>query len=513
MDKEGIARGVGVVGGFTLLSRISGFLRDVIIANLFGAGLYTDAFFAAFRIPNILRRLLAEGTLTISFVPIFTEYLANKSKEEAFDLVNISFSFISILLIIVSIIGIIFSPIIVKIITPGFSSYKFDLTVLLNRIMFPYIFFIGLVALSMGILNSLKHFLAPALSPVLLNISMILSAVLLYKYTNPPIIALALGVIIGGCFQFLLQIPFLIKKGLKFRFNLNYSHPAIKEIFLLALPASTGAAVYQINIFVSLILASFLKEGSISYLYYANRLIELPLGVFAVALGTVVLPAMSKQASLNNIEEFKETFAFSVRFVLFFTIPAMIGLIVLGVPVINILFERGRFNFEDTILTSKALFFYSLGLWAISLTRITSTAFYSLKDTKTPVKAATLSFLVGIVASVILMFPLKHAGLALATSIASFVNIGILVYLFNKKIGGIDIRAILSSVSKITISSTIMGIILYILYDKYFILSSPLIERISLLGGIIILGILIFISISYIIKCKELFFIVDLFKK
>ena len=277
-----IARAAGVVGGATLLSRILGLVRDLVTAYFFGAGMAADAFFVAFRLPNLLRRLLAEGALTVSFIPIFTEYLSERGREEAFQLARAALTLFSLILAVVSILGVLLAPYIVYVFAPGFADdpEKFKLTVLLARIMFPYIFLIGLVALAMGVLNSLGRFAAPALAPVMLNIGMIASVFLLTSHFQPPILALSIGVIAGGIFQVMLQLPYLAKEKGLLGISLNFSHPALKRVGLLMVPAALGAAVYQFSVFINTLLASFLPQGSVSYLYYADRVMQFPLGVF-----------------------------------------------------------------------------------------------------------------------------------------------------------------------------------------------------------------------------------------
>ena len=507
-ENKRIAKDAGIVGTFTFLSRILGFIRDVVIASCFGAGLSTDAFFVAFRIPNLLRRLLAEGSLTASFVPIFTEYLTTKSKRDALELANVAFTILSMILVFISILGIVLSPLIIRVIAPGFvdTPDKLDLTILLTRIVFPYIFFIGLIALCMGILNSLRHFAAPALSPVLLNICMIIAVLGLSRYFDEPVISLAVGVIIGGVLQLLFQFPFLRKMGVRIRFNFNFSHPAVKRIGILMIPAVFGAAAYQFNIFISTVIASFLQEGSISYLYYANRLMEFPLGIFAVAIGTVALPTMSRHAAANNFHELRESLSFALRLVLFATIPATVGLIVLRVPIISMLFQRGEFDYQTTLLTAKALFYYSLGLWAIAGVRIVAPTFYSLQDTKTPVKIAIVVIFTDITLSIILAFPLGmgHGGLALATSISSTINLMMLVMILRKRLGGIGGRRILASVFKISVSSMAMGVAIYFFSMKIpWDAGSDIRERIFTLGCSIAIGLVIFFLCSYLLRTEE----------
>jgi len=407
MDQENnsenskVAKAAGVVGISTMASRIFGYIRDMVVAALFGAGWIYDAFLIAFRIPNLLRRLIGEGSLTVSFVPVFTEYLRNKSKKEALELANVAFTLLSIILVVVSILGVLLSPLIVALQAPGFikTPDQFALAVFLTRLMFPYIFFMSLVALCMGILNSFRHFAAPALSPVILNISMIAAALFLRNYFAQPITALAIGVMIGGVLQLAMQLPFLSKFKIKFKFNFNWQHPGIKQITVLLLPAILGASVSTINVFVGNILASFLPKGSVSYLYYADRIMELPLGVFAIAIGTASLPSLSEHALQGNYEALKSTISFSLRLMLFVTIPAMVALMALNLPIISVLFQRGAFDAQATVLTAQALFCYALGLWAFSLIRIIVAVFYSLQDAKWLMKAAIITLIVNLVAS------------------------------------------------------------------------------------------------------------------
>ncbi|NVL93011.1 MAG: murein biosynthesis integral membrane protein MurJ, partial [Desulfobacterales bacterium] len=342
-EKEHVTRAAGIVGFFTFLSRILGLARDILIANFFGSGMTADAFFVAFRIPNLLRRLFAEGSFSVAFIPVFTEYLQTRSKEEGFLLARAVSTFLVLILTGITILGIVFSPLIVRIIAPGFGGMgeKYALTVLLTRIMFPYIFLVSLVALFMGILNSLKHFAAPAAAPVFLNLSMIAALVFLAPSMRTPTVGLAIGVVVGGVIQVALQIPFLMEKGLSFVPKWNPNHPALKRIGVLMLPTLFGSAIYQVNQLVGTLLASLLREGSVSYLYYADRLVQFPLGVFAIAISTAVLPSLSREAAQRDLDGLKETLSHALRLTMFITIPAMIGLIVLREPIIRLLFQRG----------------------------------------------------------------------------------------------------------------------------------------------------------------------------
>ena len=382
-EKENISKAAGVVSFFTLLSRILGLVRDAIVAKYFGAGMAADAFYVAFRIPNLFRRLFAEGSLTIAFIPIFTEYLRQKSKEDAFELARVVLSILSLLLTAVTILGILFAPWIVRIQAWGFGGMgdKYDLTVLLTRITFPYIFLVSLVALFMGILNSLRHFAAPAAAPIFLNVGIISATLWISPHLSQPIVGTAAGVLIGGVIQVLLQIPWLKKQGISLIPRWVPSHPAVKRIGLLMVPSIFGSAVYHFNQFMGTLLASFLAEGSVSWLYYADRIVQFPLGVFAIAVSTAALPSLSRQASARDLDGFIDTINHSLRMTFFITIPAMVGLIILRKPIVQLFFERGVFDASATAMTVYALMFYSFGLWAVSGVRVMISAFYALQDT------------------------------------------------------------------------------------------------------------------------------------
>ena len=502
-----VVRAAGVVGIATMLSRVFGFLRDMVVAGFFGAGLTTDAFFVAFRIPNLLRRLLAEGSLTVSFVPIFTEYLRNKTREEALELADVTFTALSIVLVVVSLLGVLFSPLIVTVMAPGFARMpaQYELAVFLTRLMFPYILLISLVALCMGILNSLRHFAAPALSPVVLNIAMILATLTLRGFFREPVVALAVGVMAGGVLQLAMQWPFLIKMGVRLKPDFRFRHPGVKRIGLLMLPAAFGAAIYQINIFIGTILASLLPAGSVSYLYYADRIVELPLGVFAIAVGTATLPSFSEQAARGQIEELKRTISFSLRLILFITIPATIALIALRVPIISVLFQRGEFSIRSTELTAQALLYYSVGLWAFSVIRIIVAAFYSLQDTRSPMKAAIVAMIVNALFSVALMFPLKHGGIALATSIASAVNVGMLWVILKRRVGPILDGEFAPSVGKTALASLAMwGVILLIGLLTPWDPAGPFGTRLIHLVLCVTTGGIAFLAAAYLLKSPDM---------
>ena len=515
-ENHKIARAATTIGTGTFLSRILGFLRDMVIANFFGAGMAADAFFVAFRIPNLWRRLVGEGSLTISFIPVYTEYLTQKSEEETRKVTHIAFTIAGVILSILTLLGILFSPILIRIIAPGFIQIpeKFQLTVTLNQIIFPYLFFMGLFALCMGILNSQRHFFAPAIAPIFLNISIIVSVFLFYHTFKIPVMTLALGVLAGGVIQFLFQLPFLWKRRITFRFNFNFRHPAIKRIGLLMVPGLIGTAVYQINVFIDTIFASFLPSGSVSYLFFADRLMEFPLGIFAIAIGVASLPSLSGLASQGKMEELKETLSFTFRLVSFISVPAMVGLIALKTPIVNLLFQRGLFDYSATEKTAFALLFYSVGLWAIAGARTIVPAFYSLQDTWTPLKIALICLGANIIFIGILIFPLKHGGLALATSLSSILNLILLFWKLNSKLGKIDMGKNIKSLLRDVFCSLPMGLTAYLICSVgNWSTTGNLGEKVFLLSIGIVIGLGIYLACSYWTKNEEMLFLLKMARR
>jgi len=512
-ENSKVVKAAGIVGAATMTSRVFGLVRDMVIAAIFGATWITDAFWIAFRIPTTLSRLLGEGSLTASFIPVFTEYLHKKTKEEALELAYNAFTFLSIILTFVSVLGIIFSPFIIRVIGLGFISdpKQFELAVFLNRLMFPYIFTISLGALCMGILNSFRRFASPAFSPVMWNLSMIIAALGLRSFFAEPITALAVGVLIGGVLQLSLQWPFLRKCGVRLKFRFNFRHPGLKQIGVLLIPAMLGAGITTINVFIGSMLASMLPGGSITYLFYADRIMELPLGVFAIAIGTALLPSFSTHAAAGDMNELKSSISFSLRLMLFLTIPATFALMALSLPIISVLFQRGAFTAEAAVYTSQALFYYGMGLWAFSVVRVFVQSFFSLQDSKWPMRAALIAFVTNLVLSLALMYPMKHKGLALANSLSAVANVFILSFVLRKKIGKFVDRSFYMSISKIVLSSVIMVAFLMIVdffvpWNKLIVFNSKLIY----LVGSVVVGAVIFFVSSYLLKSPEMHSVVNI---
>lgn len=514
--KGKIAKAAGLMSIATFISRILGYVKDMILARYFGATGIADVFFVAFRIPNLLRELFAEGSMSSAFIPVLTEYQTKHGREEANRLVRSVFIFILIFVGTICAIGIIFAPAIVSLIAPGFlkNPEKFANAILLTRIMFPFLLFISLASLAMGALNTRGVFFIPAFAPAVFNIVVIVSIVTLSMQFANPIIAVAIGVAAGGLVQFLIQVPAFFKQGYSMFTIHDFWHPGLKKIGILIIPSTAGMAVAQINIFVSTILASYLPEGSITYLYYSMRLIQFPVGIFGVAMGMAVLPALSEHSAKGDIEKVKEDFSFALRLLFFITIPAMFGLIALNVPIVSTLFQRGKFEYAATIATSDALIFYSLGIWAIVGARVVTAAFYSMQDTKTPVRIAATAVIINIILSIIFMGPMKHNGLAFANAIASCFNFIFLFYSLRKRFGGIGAKRIANSFIKTTAASAIMGLAGWLIAKNgIWTLIGHGIQKAAYLGAVIIICAGIYFTLSFLLKNEEMDYIINKIKE
>lgn len=469
-SKEKITRAAGAVGAATLISRILGYVRDMIIADLFGARTAADAFFVAFRIPNLLRRLTAEGAMTAAFIPIFTETLNRRSKKEAFALACNVVTILATALVALTILGEIYAPWLVRLIAPGFTSEPevFELTTLLTQVMLPYLTLVSISAILMAALNSMGRFFVPASASALLNIAIITSALALHDYFAEPTMALAVGVIAGGFMQIAIQVYPLARLGWRYVPRFDLKDGDTKRIGLLMAPAALGMAVAEINILIDTLLASLLPVGSVSYLYYGNRITQFPLGIFGVAVGIAALPSMSGEVSNHGEGKLVELVSHALRLTLFISIPATAGLIVLAGPIVNVLFERGEFNEAAREGTVWALLFYSIGLFAFSGVKAIVSAFYSLKDTKTPTRVAAWCMVLNVALNVALMGPLLHGGLALATSLSSMINLLALLWLLRGRIGSVDGRRTLKSAVFMTGASLIMAMLVGVYANAFF---------------------------------------------
>lgn len=515
-EKKKLTKAAGLMSIATFISRILGYIKDMILAVFFGATGLSDTFFVAFRIPNLLREIFAEGSVSSAVIPVLTEYQTKHGVEEAKRLVRIIFTFILIFVGLICVVGIIFAPAIVTAIAPGFLNMpdKFSLSVLLTRVMFPFLLFISLAALAMGSLNTRRVFFIPALAPAMLNVSIIATVLLLAPKMDQPIIAVAVGVALGGLIQFIFHLPSFFKNGYSLKPEYDFRHPGLKKMSILILPATMGMAVAQINIFVSTILASYLPEGSITYLYYSMRLIQFPVGIFGVAMGMAVLPTLSEHAVNQEFDKLRDDFSFALRLLFFITIPAMAGLIALREPIVNILFQRGKFDYTATMGTAQALLFYSLGIWAIVGVRIITASFYSMQDTKTPVKIAVIALTTNIILSVALMGPLKHSGLALANAIASIVNFSFLFYSLRARLRRVDGKNILRSFAKISFASFLMGLTGWaIIRGDIWEKGGMVLGKAGILTGVIALCIAVYLLIMHLMRSEELKYLVKMYKE
>jgi putative peptidoglycan lipid II flippase len=458
-SRPSLIRSTAVISSGTMLSRVLGLVRDMVIAHLYPKFI-SDAFFVAFRLPNMLREMLAEGAMNAGFIPVFSDYLATKSRKEAEELAAVALGASAAVLMLVSAAGVVFAPEIVRFVTLEFgaSNDKLLLAIGLARVMFPYILLIGVASLLMAILNAHHHFFSSAFAPALLNLSMILGAWLLRNSFEEPVYAMAVGVMIGGGLQILLQIPFLRRIGFPIRIMWNLRHPGLLRIFALLLPVLFGQAVREVNVLVGTMLAWYLGEGMVSALYYSYRLMHLPLGVFGLAVATAILPTMSAASSVDDMGKLKSTLSQGLRSVFFVMLPATAGLIALRIPIIRLLFEHGSFDSIATNNTAYALVFYSVGLFAFAGSRVLAFAFYSMKNTKLPVIVAACAMVSNIFISILLMYPMRQGGLALASSISSTINMIVLWILLERTIGGIGLRKILSAALKMLVLSLVMGL-------------------------------------------------------
>ncbi|MDE3208391.1 MAG: murein biosynthesis integral membrane protein MurJ [Pseudomonadota bacterium] len=412
------------VGSMTFLSRLLGFVRDVIIARIFGAGLVTDAFFVAFKIPNLLRRVFAEGAFSQAFVPILAEYRMRYTEDETRSLVDHVAGMLGFVLAFVSVAGVLLAPLIVYINAPGFVSdpEKFELTVSLVRVTIPYILMISLSSLLGAILNTCNVFTIPAITPALLNLSFILFSLFLAHWFHPPVMALAWAVIFGGIIQFFFQVPFIRAVGLMPRFRLNWHHSGMRRVMKQMGPAIFGVSVAQISILINTILASFLATGSVSWLYYADRLMEFPTGVMGVALGTILLPSLSKHYADASHEAYSDLLDWGIRLTLLFSLPAALALAILSKPLVISLFQYGHFSSFDALMSARAVLAYSVGLSGLIMIKVLAPGFYARQDIRTPVKIAVISLICTQLFNLVFIWHLKHAGLALSIGLGACVN-------------------------------------------------------------------------------------------
>ena len=500
-----LLKAVATISSLTLVSRVLGFVRDMFIARAFGAGMATDAFFVAFRLPNLLRRLFAEGAFSQAFVPILGEYKNTKTEDDTHKLVDKMATLLFLTVFLVTVIGVIAAPVIIYVTAPGFTedTTKFDLSVTMLRITFPYILFMSLVAFSGAILNTYSRFSVPAITPALLNISFIVFTVFISPYFEVPIISLAVAVFVGGILQLAIQVPTLIKIGMMPRFDLLFKDPGVKRILRLMAPAILGVSVSQLSIIINTILASFLVDGSVSWLYYADRLMEFPTGLLGVALGTVLLPNLSKCHATNDHAEYQQLLDWGLRLVCLLSLPAAVGLAVAGTPLIATLFLYGQFQPDDLLMTQTALLGYAIGLPALISVKVLAPAFYAKQNIKTPVKIAIVSLIATQCFNLLLISSLQHVALAVSISLAAIINAGILLRLLIKHKIYIPQPGWPGFLLKLLLAATLMGLTAWLLSpNTVFWIQANMIDRVLQLSLLVGSAALVYFASLYIMGIR-----------
>jgi putative peptidoglycan lipid II flippase len=512
-QKKQILKSASVISLVTVFSRILGYLRDQRITLLLGTTPTADAFVLAYRIPTLVRRLVAEGAVTASFIPIFASYLNNKPREEVWEFAHRLFWTLAVLLAAITMLGIVFSAQFMGLFTlfaPG--QLAWEQAVYLNRIMFPYIYFIGLSALAMAILNCFHVFGTPAATPVLLNLSIIACSVAaVSRHFSSAAVSLGVGVLIGGALQFLLLVPQLVRRGMRFKFGLSLRHEGVRSVGGLLAPGFFGIGMAQINFFVGTIFAtsSRMPSGSVTALYVAERVMELVMGGYAIAVATAILPMMSHQAATGAMEEMKSTLSFSLRIVSFITIPAAVGLVVMREPIISVLFEHGQFAAESTGLTSRALFYYAFGLPAFAAIKLIVPAFYSTHDTRTPVRVAAWSLGLNIALNVLCLrsfFPIfRNGGPAVATVVAAYFNFFALFAIFRLRFGRLGTLDVLGSLARSGAAAGLMGTLCWMgLHMSRFDSYERFLPRLAIFSVLLVGATCVYLLLAWAMRCGEI---------
>lgn len=520
-EHRAIFKSASLISALTIVSRITGFLRDVLIAGVFGTGMAAQAFFVAFKIPNVFRDIMGEGAGNAAFVPVFCEYLARKAKADFLKLVNSLLWMIIVVSLVISVLGVLLAPVIVRLIAPGFfdDRAKFDLTVNLARLLFPYLALISVSAYLMSVSNAHKSFGVPASTSIVSNLVLIAFIFLIARLSGiRQIYALAGAVLIAGIAQVVMQLPQMFKMGIDFRHGGVYQHvfreEAVRKIGRLILPRILGTSIYQMNIFVDTIFASlsfFAGEGAIAAIYYANRIIQFPFSVFGVALSNAALPTMSGNSAQNDMGKFKAALSFCLKTVFLGVIPLTFGTIIFSYPLVRVIFQRGSFDAYSTAITSQAVFFYAIGLFAYVGVRFLSHAFYALQDTLTPVKTSGLGLFLNVIFISLFMFVfrMKVAGLALASSISAVINFYILYHILKKRIGFSFDPAFGRMVVKILAASLAMSLLTLWVWERWAV-SHPTFPKMCLIAC---LGAFLYALFLWLLKVQELKALVTWFQK
>ncbi len=496
-----LLRSGAVISAMTMVSRVLGLVRDMIIARYFPVSGATDAFFVAFRIPNLLRRFFAEGAFSLAFVPVLSEYKETRNREALKDLIDHVAGMLGLILLVISTLGMLAAPLLVNVFAPGFvdnPDARPDLAGDMLRITFPYILFISLAGLAGGILNTFKHFAIPAFAPVLLNVVLIAAAIWGAPLFDEPVMALAWGVFFAGIAQMLVQVPMLRKMGLMPRFRYRRAHDGVRKVMKLMVPALFGSSVAQLNLVINTIIASWLVSGSITWLYYSDRFVELPLAIFGVALGTVILPKLSGDHTNADSAQFSHTMDWALRLALLLAVPATLGLLLLAEPILATVMRYGEFRWLDVEMSAMSLRTYALGLPAFILVKVLAPGFYSRQDTRTPVKIGIIAIFSNMLLNLLIVLPWylsgkagAHAGFALATALAGYINAGLLFYKLRKgNIFNLE-QGWLKYLGRILIATVVMVVLVWWLNPgSTWWLNASGLERTGWLGLLIIVALL-----------------------
>ncbi|OHD69900.1 MAG: murein biosynthesis integral membrane protein MurJ [Spirochaetes bacterium RBG_16_49_21] len=500
-----IIRSTGIVAASTIASRILGLARDMLMASLFSATAATDAFYAAFRIPNLFRRLVSEGVLTISFIPVYMEYLANTERKRALDLAQKILTLLLVSAAVLVAACMIFAPEVVRIIVRGFDDpSQVRLTVVMMRIMLPYLLMLAALAFCMGVLNSHNYFFAPAFALALLNVGIIAGILFFSRFFPEPLYGVCAGVLFGGLLQILLQIPYMARSGFKVRMSIDLKHPGLRRVIKLAIPGAFSMGIQQINILIATMLGSYLAPGSISYIFFSDRLSELVMGIVAVSIGNAVLPEMSSLSVERNYRKLADICLFSIRSVLFIAVPAALALMIIGFPIISVLLMHNRFTAFDAEMTYRALLYGSMGIASFAVNRITVPALYALHDPRTPFYAACASLIINPVCGWFLMrSSLEHAGLTLSISIASTVQMMVLIWALRKKIGAAAFREIGRPVLKYIMAGCVMGAVIWYLAGSIDWKTAAFMKRLAYLAAAVASGAIAYLAACYAMGVGE----------
>ncbi len=521
-QKRVSARATGVVGVAILCSRILGLVREMVIASLFGASRNLDAFLTAFRAPNMLRDLFAEGALSTAFVTTFSKKIANEGDQSAWGLANKIATLTTVFMSATTLLGIVLAPALVSVLAPGFDPAKMELTILLTRVMFPFILMVSLAALAMGMLNAKDVFGVPAMASSFFNLGSIIGGVLFAWWLDPhfgprALVGLSLGTLVGGFLQLAVQVPSLLRVGFILRADFHWRDEGVRKVLQLMGPAVIAASAVQVNVLINSIFASYLQDGAVSWLNVAFRLMQLPLGIFGVAVATVTLPLISRSAARGDKGEFAGALAHALRLVMLLTIPSAIGLIILAEPIIGLIYQHGRFTAASTLQTAAALRFYAIGLVGYASVKVLAPAFYAIDRRNLPMLVSILSIVLNFCLNWLLTFHLGlgHKGLALSTSCIAVINFLLLYLMMLRYAGPLETGALLRTFAKLMVAGACLGAVCWLGVQMFFANGIPHAEwrRLVGVGSTVIAGGAVFFGAAYALRVAELHDLVEVVRR